>query len=178
MKNRTVVTNPTNAQLEAQAVCRVLDMVKCPSVEWQRYKIMQLWAQEFSRLKFTGSSLSAYFDKLVKAALAYKSPADQFRIASLFLSGIDIYTQVFEQSYMSYLMDQAEWSLVAFNSSKLKIECLLEKMPSHDDYTTFKWVKITFLLPKGSSPSSLSLNVSLSSIRDYQNGYRSDFKNT
>lgn len=166
MKNRTVITNPTNVQLEAQAVCRVLNMVKCPSIEFQRYEIMQLWAQEFSRLKFTGSSLSAYFDKLVKAALAYQSPADQFRSAFLYIFDNELSTLVFQyyhQGFGSYVINKPYWSFVAFNSSKLKIECSIENQ-------SLKWANITFKLPKGSSPAILSLNVSVSSIRDYKNG--------
>lgn len=141
MVNRTFLINPSSAQLEQKMVCEAILPSKCNDTQIKKYLTMVRWAVNVPQLKFKGQSLSAYFFEVIKKAKMYKP---KLGLKQLFFSTYVPRVNISDSSYDF------------FNSSALRIICRFKKESSN---YIFEWVNFTFILPKGSKPTTLTLNI-------------------
>lgn len=149
VEKRSVITNPTNAQLEKQLVCYLLSQSNCSSLEHQRFSAMITWIYRFPALKFTGPSLRFYLDKQVNNSRTYK-PSLMFNLTDL---------NIYQYNFNNYQANLTK--IVALNSSQLRIDCEIVAGSRHQ--AALSWVNFTFILPKGSNPPMLTYNYNTAS---------------
>lgn len=141
--NRAVLTNPTKTQMEKQMLCDLIPVTNC-SKQYQRFWAALVWQQKYPKLKWTGKSMSLYFDRLVMNAVAFK-PSLKFGWARL------IFVDYFTVKIASYI----DWSdrevsldqvgkFLCFNSSQLRIDC--ETHQDSDNMSILAWVNFTFVV--------------------------------
>ena len=138
----------------------------CSSLEYQRFYAMNIWINQFPKLKFTGPSLSRYLDKLVNQSKTYK-PSLMFDEVYLHLYGYTLSFDSYRANWTKVTLNQTDFSFIAFNSSQLRIDSQIKVVSQSVD--SLVWVNFTFYLPKGPIPSVLKYNYNTSST-NFKNG--------
>lgn len=158
MENRAVVldtTTTTNAQLENQMVCSLMSIADCKHDEMRRFQAMQIWVEQYPRLKFTGDSLPVYLDDLISRAKNYH-PKIKFGSATIVKVDRHFYLKPFTAMIPVQLdFDRTDHELTCLNSSQLLVECHFNR-DTNGSVVSFERFIFSFLLPKGSSPSKLN----------------------
>ena len=155
-----------------QMTCVLLTMNNCSSVEYRRLLVMFTWIKQFPRLKFTGPSMSKFFDKLVYMARTYKPTAHLANVNSM-VSVKNIFLQTYKMGYQMFtavnLTELLARKFMALNSSKLRID--LEVTLGLNGNVVVKWVNITFYLSATLNPSKIKLNIDYSdTFSNFANG--------
>lgn len=138
--NRQVPLNPSNVQLENQMICSLMSFnLSCP-LPYLRASVMWSWPQWFPKLKFTGSSLPTYFDKLFNRTRAYKSVTN-FSWSVVYTYGYNIFVTAYKASTNTFTMNQSNSNFVCFNSTFIRIDCSWTATSQSTMFTRFN---ITF----------------------------------
>ena len=162
ISNRKVITNPTNAQLMAQITCPLMFYTNCSTIEYRRFSVMNIWATQFPRLKFTGPSMSKFFDKLINLARNYKPTAYLTSVLTM-TYGDRLELSSLKQGWKSFTSNQTELNLMLMNSTKLRIDIQKSRI-NGSNY--FNWVNFTFYLTATSNPSILTFNMNISAFKN------------
>ena len=126
-------------------VCELIQISRgyC-STAYQRIQAMWIWAKRFPKLKYTGSSLVAYLDKLLLSSRAYTSSYEyvyqSISTSSNYISSSGYYFYNFRQD------NATKMNIMCLNSSILRIDCQCEFINTQWNYldSRFTWFNFTF----------------------------------
>lgn len=150
----------TNAQLEYNLVCDLQIIAQCKHVEMARFQTMQIWADRYPDLKFSGNSLSHYFDELILRARNFQ-PEITFDSVMLVKteSANTILKSFSSPDPIPIESDQFGASFVCLNSSLLRIVCETGTNKK-DESVIFSRLNFTFYLSGGQAPTVLNYTFS------------------
>lgn len=166
------MTNPSSSQLQKQLVCAAIVIANCSDPEIRRLKILEMWATLAPKLSLGNTPIVSYLDNIATQALAYKSKLG-FNLAWVIANGINKvkispyklkkqYNNDLNMSEIEIEMTLFEWNFVCINSSTLRAICQIRNLSPN--LNEISWVNLTFILPAGSNPSTLTLNLTADSI--------------
>lgn len=171
LANRSLSTISTQAQYESLWVCMAMYHSNCSQAEYRRFLYLQTWAFNFPMLKYKGSSLSSYLDGIYTKMKSYKP---KYSLGYLYFSrtGNSYARRMItskNDSWFGFQTNQTNLSFTAFNSSQLVIKFEIQKKID-SEYMLSSWLNMTFILPEGSSPATLTLNCNLLNLTSIKNG--------
>lgn len=150
----------------AQMICQLLETNNCSSIEYRRLNVMSVWVDQFPRLKFTGRSMTKFFDNLVYKARVYKPTAYLSRVYTQ-LYHESIIFNTYKQDWTMFTANLTDRTFMVLNSTKLRIDLQIIRISG---YNYWGWVNFTFYLPATTSPSILTFSVN-NSYSSYTDGF-------
>lgn len=138
ISNRAAITKPTNIQLENMLVCDSLYAKGGCVVDYQRFVVLQqLAATSYSRIKWSGKSLMAYIDNLLKRVHSYR-PTTTYVYASMNNYGANVGILTFKnENYFQSINATVNLTISLFNSTLLRIDLKRFVNPLHGENVCF-----------------------------------------
>lgn len=124
IKNRAVITNPTNMQLENMLICDILSNAKSGCViDYKRFIVLQkLAASSYTKIKWGGKSLMAYIDNIIKRAHSYTRKITYLQ-GSFSNNGANLGILTFKnEDIFPVINSTVNLTISVFSSSELKID--------------------------------------------------------
>lgn len=126
MANRNFPFKPySNPQMEQLMMCDLLPIANC-SIEFQRYDAMNLWANIFPNLTWSGPiMLTGYLDRIIKSAISYKPQYEYAEASFEILFRRDFKIETFSDIVLRIeypIENMSNISLTLFKSKLLRID--------------------------------------------------------
>ena len=163
MVNRFFITEPTNRILEKELECYLYHFSTCKEEE-QRFIALATWSEYVPDLKWSGRSLSAYFDQIQKRSQSFRA---DFLIDDLGLS-------IEENKYMvePFKDDPSKINIKGLSSNLLLLNSPLLRISSHvstvKDLSKFSSFQIVMYL-NNSVPVRSVYNITATRINQKKN---------
>lgn len=165
MSNRNFLLRPySNPQMEQLMMCDLLPVANCSSI-FQRFDAMNLWANIFPNLTWTGPiTLTGYLDRIIRSAMNYK-PKYEYAEASfeiLFRGNFKIETFNDIVLRIEYPVENmSSINLTLFKSRLLRIDVQIVK----DQYNSYELIINMNLFQANSNASLLTQRIDSNFIR-------------